>query len=164
MGEPVIVLTPDVARQEVVEGSNGATPWDLSADLQPLRMLVEHGIDDVDERLITVEEAMAPSEEIALEPPFTLMLGQRFHDTTVRSEVVVTGLQLGVPRPIGNLEHVLQAVGGGLVGSEKAEGRGVGPYYVTEEVSEHMGGLADDLPRARYVDAVVTEVGHLEVG
>jgi hypothetical protein len=164
MGEAVVILSPDVARQQVVERSDGAPPRDLPTDLQPLGMLVEHRIDDVDERLVAVEEAMTAGEEIPLEPPLTLVLGQRLHDTTVRGEVVVTRYQLGVPRPIGDLEHVLQAVGGGLVGSEETKGRRVGPDHVPEKVSEHMRRFTHDLPRTRHVDSVVTEVGKFEVG
>jgi hypothetical protein len=36
--------------------------------------LVEHRVDDVDEGLVAVEEAVAAGQQIALEPALTLML------------------------------------------------------------------------------------------
>ena len=91
------------------------------ARLEPLRMLVEHGVDDVDERLVAVEEPMAAGEEVPLEPPLALVLGEHLHDPAVVGEVVVAVAQLGLPRPVGDLEHVLKAVGRGLVRPEEPE-------------------------------------------
>ena len=68
MGEAVVVLAPHVARQQVVERRHRPTPRDVAGRLKPLGMLVEHGVDDVDERLVAIEQAVASGEQIALEP------------------------------------------------------------------------------------------------
>jgi len=59
--EAVMVLLPDVGSQEIVQRRDLSTPWQLLDDFQPLRVLVEHRVDDVDEGLVAVEEAVAPS-------------------------------------------------------------------------------------------------------
>ena len=56
--EPVVVLPPDVRGEQVVERRQGPPPGDAARRLQPLGVLVEHGVDDVDEGLVAVEEAM----------------------------------------------------------------------------------------------------------
>ena len=68
------------------------------ADLQPLGMLVEHRVDDVDERLVAVEEAVAPGQEVALEPSLALVLGQHLHHPAVGGQVVVAGSAARRPR------------------------------------------------------------------
>jgi len=39
-------------------------------------VLVEHRIDDVDERLIAVEQSVPTGEQIAFEPPLALVLAE----------------------------------------------------------------------------------------
>src|ERR1017187_3624023 len=64
MAEPVVILPPNVARQEIIERRDRPTPRDVMADLEPFGVLVEHRIDDVDEGLITRKEAMPAREQI----------------------------------------------------------------------------------------------------
>ena len=52
-------------------------------------MLVEHRIDDVNERLVAREEAVAAREQIAFQPALALMLAQHLHHAAVGREVVV---------------------------------------------------------------------------
>ena len=70
MGETIVVLTPDRGCDQQVDGGDARPPGDLLADGQPLGMLVVHGIDDVDEGLISREETMASAEHITLVPSF----------------------------------------------------------------------------------------------
>ena len=58
VAEPVVVLPPDVRAEEVVERGDRPPPGDVVAHLQPLGVLVEHRVDDVDERLVAREEAV----------------------------------------------------------------------------------------------------------
>ena len=76
MGEAVVVLLPDVRGEQVVQRGDLAPPRQFKRDLQPFRMLAEHGIDDADEGLIAVEEAMPAGQQIALEPSLALMLAE----------------------------------------------------------------------------------------
>ena len=56
VAESVVILPPDVGRQEIIERGDRAPPRYLVAHLQPLRMLIEHRVDDVDERLVAGKE------------------------------------------------------------------------------------------------------------
>jgi hypothetical protein len=89
VGEAVVVLAPDVGGEEVVERSDGGAPGDLFADLEPFGVLVEHGVDDVDEGFVAGEKAVAAGEEVAFEPALAEMLGEDFEDAAVGGEVVV---------------------------------------------------------------------------
>src|ERR1700722_10833484 len=89
VGKAIVVLPPDVARQEIIERGDGPSPLNFIADLQPLRVLVEHGINDMDKRLVAGEEAVAASQQIAFEPSLALMLAQHLHHPSVGREMVV---------------------------------------------------------------------------
>ena len=84
-------------------------------------MLVEHRVDDVDERLVAVEQAVAAGEQVALEPALAEVLGQHLHHPPVGREVIVAVAQLGVPGAVGHLEHGRQPVGRRLVGTHDPE-------------------------------------------
>ena len=111
------------SESRIVERRDRPPPRDLCADLQPLGVLVEHRVDDVDERLVAVEEPVPPGQQVALEPALAEVLAQDLHDAAVGREMVVGPAALGLPRPVGGLEHRAQAVRGGLVGAEEAEVR-----------------------------------------
>ena len=121
MREAVMGLLPDMRGEQVVQRGDLATPGKLRADLQPLGMLVEHRIDDVDERLVAVEEAMPPGEQIAFEPAFALMLAQHFHHAAVGCQKLIMVSCAGFPLPVGDLKHGIQPVGQRFVGAEDAE-------------------------------------------
>ena len=87
--EAVVVLPPDVRRQQDVERSDRPPPGDLPRDLQPLGVLVEHRIDDVDERLVAVEQAVAAREQVAFEPAFALVLAEHLDHAALGSQVIV---------------------------------------------------------------------------
>jgi hypothetical protein len=52
MAEAVMILPPDMRGQEIVERGNRAAPGQRARNFQPFGVLVEHGIDDVDEGLV----------------------------------------------------------------------------------------------------------------
>src|SRR5690242_13732774 len=62
MTEAVVILPPDVRTEKVIERGDGPAPLDVPRGLQPLRMLVEHRIDDVNEGFIAGEEAVPARE------------------------------------------------------------------------------------------------------
>ena len=110
VAEAIVVLPPDVAGQQVVQRGDGPPPRNVIADLQPLGVLVEHRVDDVDERLIAGEEAVPAGQQIALKPALALVLAEHLHDPAIGSEMVVPRMGLRDPGAIGDLEHVLPAV------------------------------------------------------
>ena len=81
------------------------------AHLEPLRMLVEHGIDNVDEGLIAGEEPVTSDQKVPFEPLLALMLAEHLHDPAVRGQVVVIRNALGHPGAVGDLQDILPAVG-----------------------------------------------------
>ena len=59
MAEAIVILPPDVGGQKIIEGSDRPAPGNGARDLQPFGMLVEHGINDVNESLVAGEQAVA---------------------------------------------------------------------------------------------------------
>ena len=58
-------------------------------------MLIEHRIDDVDERLVAREQAMAARQQVALQPALAQVLAQHLHHAAIRAEIGVPRLNLG---------------------------------------------------------------------
>ena len=121
VAEPVVVLAPDVRGQEVVQRRDRRAPAELARGLQPLRVLVEHRVDDVDERLVAGEQPVAAGQQVALEPALARVLGEDLHHPPVGREILVVGQLAPQPRLAGRLVHRLQAVGRVLVRREQAE-------------------------------------------
>ena len=132
----------------------------VARHLQPLRVLVEHRVDDVDERLVAVEEAVPAGQQVALEPALAEVLAEHLHHAPVGREVVVARLDLRHPGSVGLLEHGAEPVRGGLVGAEDAEVRRVlvAAHDVAQVGAEHARRLAGGLRRRRDVDREVAEV------
>ena len=163
VAEPVVVLAPDVAGEQVVERGDRAAPRDLAGHLQPLGVLVEHRVDDVDERFVAVEQAVSAGQQVALEPALAEVLGQHLHHPSVGPEMLVGGSRLGHPSAVGHLEDGVQAVRGRLVGTEQAECRRVGGDHVAEVGTEDPRRLAGRRGRDRDRHRVVAEVREAQV-
>ena len=121
MAEAVVFLMPDMARQQIIQRRDGPPPRNILARIQPFRMLVEHQIDDVNERLVAGEQAVPAGEEVAFQPALAGVLGEDFHNPAVAAEMDVFGKDRLHPRAFGDLEDVLQPVRGGLVRADDAE-------------------------------------------
>ena len=130
MGEPVVVLAPHVGGEQVGEARHRCAPGDTAGDLEPLGVLVEHGVDDVDERLVAIEQSMAPCEQITLQPALAAMLREDLDHPAAGGQVVVRTQPLALPGPVGHLEESRQVIGRGLIGSEDAESAAVGSHHV----------------------------------
>jgi hypothetical protein len=55
MGEAIVVLSLDSCSDEDVKRGNSSSPFHIKTFLDPLAVLVDYRVDDVDERLIAVE-------------------------------------------------------------------------------------------------------------
>ena len=66
--EAVMILAPNVRGQQIIQRRDRSAPGKVASDFQPLGMLIEHRVDNVDERLIAGKETVAAGEQIAFEP------------------------------------------------------------------------------------------------
>ena len=108
--EAVVILLPDVGGEQVVQRRDLAPPGQFRRDLQPLGVLVEHRIDDVDERLVAVEQPVPPGEQIALQPALALVLAEhRVQHASGRREKFVVRQGRGVPLTVGDFEDGSEA-------------------------------------------------------
>jgi hypothetical protein len=162
VAEAVVVLPPDVRGEQVVQRGDRRRHGYLAGHLQPLGVLVEHRIDDVDERLVAREEPVAPGQQVAFEPALALVLAEHFHHPAVRREMVVAGHDLRGRTAVGHLEHGVPAVRVGLVGAEHAEVVGVALHHVADELPCTRVASASPRP-ARHRDGIVAEVRHPQV-
>ena len=88
-------------REQVVERGDRPAPGDLAGHLQPLGVLVEHRVDDVDEGLVAVEEAVAAGEQVALEPALAVVLGEHLHAPGRRARGGRRSARISAPRRRG---------------------------------------------------------------
>ena len=167
VGEAVVILTPDERGDEEHEGADGGAPGGFFlGGLEPLGVLVVHGIDDVDEGLVGGEEAVTAGEDVALEPAFEGVLGEHLHDAAVGGHVGAVGVlgEVAVDPGLAMRTGVdaVEFVGGGLVGAEDAEVCHVAAHGVAEEGGEDFGG--EGFGGAGFFDGngVVAEVGEFE--
>nr|AOO94531.1 hypothetical protein [Rhizobium leguminosarum bv. trifolii] len=76
VAEAIVVLTPDMRGQQVIQRRDRLSPREFPRHLQPFGVLVEHGIDDVDEGLVAGEQAVAASQQVAFQPALAEMFAQ----------------------------------------------------------------------------------------
>ena len=166
VGEAVVILLPDMGGEQVIQRGDIPPPRQLRGDLQPLGVLVEHRVDDVDERLVAVEQAVPAGQQVALEPAFALVLAEhRVQHPSGGSEELVTGFHRAVPLAAGDLEDRAQHVRESLIGAEDPEVTLVlvQPGHVAQELAQDEGVLGVYRARRRHVHRVAAEVGHPQV-
>ena len=163
--EAVVILPPDVRGQQVVQRGDLPPPRQVRRDLQPLGVLVEHRIDDVDERLVAVEQPVPAGEQVALEPALALVLAEHLHHAAGGREEFVVRHGRGVPLALGHFEDGFQAVGKRLVRAEDAEIPllAVELRHVAQERPEHVRVADAAHARRGHVDRVVAEIRHAQV-
>ena len=166
MREAVVILLPYVRCEHVVERRDLLAPRQLVADLEPLCMLGEHGVDDADEGLVAVEEAVAAGQQVALEQTLADVLGEhRVHDSAVGGEMVVGVVGFAVPRSVGLLKDRGETVGGRFIRTEGAEAAllFVELVDIAHESAEHGHILRLDCAGVADVHAVFAEVRHAQI-
>jgi hypothetical protein len=164
VGEAVVVLPPHVRGEQVVERWDGPPPGQVPGDLEPLRVLVEHRVDEVDEGFVAGEQAMPAGEQVALQPALAGVLGEHLHHPAVPGQVHVGRLDRVLPVLAGDLVDRAEPVGLGLVGSEDPEVavRGVVAHHIPQEGAQHPGRLGHLRAGGVDLDGVVPEVGQLQ--
>ena len=137
--ETVVILSPDGRSDQQVERRDRRAPRQLLADVEPLRVLVEHRVDHVDERFVRREETVPTREQVALEPAFQRVLRQHLHHAAVDREFAAFGVDrqhVGEPGLAAGLVHRVELVRRRLVRTEHAEVVGVQPQDVAQELAE----------------------------
>ena len=82
MGKAVMILSPDMRGQQIVQRCYRTAPGDLIVGyLQPFCMLIEHRINDMDKGLIAGKKSMTSGQQISFKPTLAGMLGEYFHDS-----------------------------------------------------------------------------------
>lgn len=158
-------LTPDCRGEQDVQRRHILSPVDLLALLKPLGMLVHHGVDDMDERLVAVEQAVAAGEKVAFQPPLDSVFTEDLHDPTGRGEmaaVLVLVEAICHPDFVGDAVHVAQLVGLGLIRPEESEVLGVSLDDLRHVFGEDFHAARVVYARALRVVAEVSEVGHVQ--
>src|SRR6516162_7276103 len=155
--EPVVILPPNVARQQIIQRGDWPSPRNVTGDLQPFGVLVEHRVNDMNERLITRKEPVAAGQKIALKPALALVLAKHLHDPTIRREMVIPRKGFRDPGAIGYLEDILPAVRVVLVWTEKPEVPRVHIHLhdVPQELAHHSSGFGEHSAGRGNLDRVI---------
>src|SRR5882672_4123491 len=105
MAEAIVVLTPDVRREQIVQRSYRSPPREMARNLKPLGVLVEHRVHNVNEGLVTGKKSVAASQQITFQPALALMFAQHLHDTPIRGNMIVPGQDFGGRTTAGDFEE-----------------------------------------------------------
>src|SRR5271166_3401732 len=167
MGKTIVILAPHQTCNEEVDRRYGRAPGNLLLRFfQPFSVLVEHGIDDVDEGFITGEKAMAAGENVSLKPAFERVLTEYLHNAAEEiklAAISVVGYVLGKPCFLRGSIDSSQPVGGGLVRSEDAERTHISAHHLGKKVCEHIGRQSVSYARPFHFDGIVAKVRQFEL-
>ena len=147
VGEAVVILTPDGGGNQQVERRHGRAPGQFAADGEPLGVLVEHGINDVNEGFVGREEAMTAAEQIAFEPTFQGVFGKHLQDPPIARQLAAVGVLrkiVGQPQFLAHLVDRVEPVRAVFVGAEDAEVRRVLAHDVAQEAAQRTSVLSRD--------------------
>jgi len=138
--EAVVILAPDMRGQKVVQRGHLPPPWQARCDLQPFGVLVEHRVNDVDERLVAVEEPVPPRQQVPLEPALALVLAEHFHHLSGWGEELVARQGRSIPLAFRDFTDRLEAVGERLVRTKyaKISTLTIQLRHIAQETPEHM--------------------------
>jgi hypothetical protein len=132
-------LTPHRAGEQDVQRRHRLTPGHLETLLDPLGVLVDHGVNDVHEGLVAVEEPMATRENVAFKPTLDGVLRQHLHDSALGAEVAAILIlwQVSVdPNLLSGLVDLAELVALRLIRAHDAEGLLVVANDRVEELSK----------------------------
>ena len=149
MGEAVVILPPDMGREQIIQRCDGLAPRNRLGHLQPFRMLIEHRVDDVGECLVARKEPVAAGEQISFEPAFAEVLAQDFHDAAVDAEIDIDVFNARHPLLSAGLVDRVETVRGGLIRTEHAEipVRQIELHHIPQKHAKHAGGFGFDAAR-----------------
>src|SRR5262249_49051441 len=114
----------------------------MPGHLQPLGVLIKHGIDNVNERFVAGEKSVPAGEEVTFEPTLTLVFAQHFHHSAVRRHVLIGRKNFRSRTSIGDLEDGVPSIGRGFVRAEHTESLRVELDKVTDKLPLNAGRLS----------------------
>ncbi len=68
MAEAIVILTPDMAGEQIIERGDRRAPGNILAGLDPFGVLIDHRVDDMGKSFIAVEKPVPSGEQIAFQP------------------------------------------------------------------------------------------------
>ena len=98
--EAVVILPPNRRGDQQVQRGDLLTPGQVVADREPFRVLVEHGVDDVDKGFVGGEKAVSPGKQVAFEHALHGVLAEHLDHASVGCQfaaVLVFGEVVGDP-------------------------------------------------------------------
>src|SRR5688572_6656243 len=133
----------------------------MVTSLQPFSVLVEHRVDDVNERLVAAEEPMASGEQIAFQPSLTLVLTQHFHDASVSGDMRVAIQDLRARHAGGHIQYIVPAIRSRFIGTEDAEVAAlrIELHDIADECALYTRGLGVDRAWLLHLDSERAEIG-----
>ncbi len=158
--KPIVVLPPHQRTEQVIQGSDRPPPGNVTRHLQPLGMLVEHRIHDVDEGLVTGKKAVPAGEQIAFQPAFTLVLAEHLKHPAIGRHMLIKRKNLRRRTPIGYLEDGIPTIRFSFVGAENQEVVRVQLDEVTDKLPLHTGRPNRHRPGFGNLHRVVAEIRH----
>ena len=131
------------------------------AGLQPLGVLIEHRVHDVNERFVTAKEAMSTGQQVALQPALAHVLTQELHYAAVGGHVVVDVDDLRRGTAISDFKHGIPAIRRRFIRTEDTEVVVVGVelHHISDEDALNTGGLDLDSTRCGDGHGIIAEVG-----
>lgn len=97
MREAIVILSPYSGCEEDVERCNLLPPLDFEALLNPFTVLIDHGVNDVNERFVAVEQSVSTGQDVAFEPALVLSVVNL--DIRVQLTSTVCSDKISITRP-----------------------------------------------------------------
>src|SRR5215475_7999714 len=124
-------------------------------------MLIEHRVDNMNERLIAVDKTMPPTKNVALQPTFHGVLAKHFHDSAIRRQLPPVGVFrkiLAHPDLFTDFIQGLELIGLSLVRPEHSESLDVVSHYFPKEIAERRDVASERCAGLLDFDREVTKI------
>ena len=108
---------------------------------------------------------MPSGQQISFQPALAEMFAQHLHHPALMRQMDIVGFDALHPDPLGDLEHGIEPVRGGLVGPHDPEipRFRVVAEDVAQELSQHARGFGLGAAGAGDIDGIMVKVRQLEL-
>src|SRR6201987_3124834 len=128
-------------------------------------MVIEHGVNHVNESLVGREKAIATRKQVALEHAFHGVLTEHFDYATVRSQfrsVTVLGEAFSDPEFLRYLINRVKLVGRVLVWCEHSKAVHIALHHIAQKTSEWRDVLYFGISWVVDLDGIIAELGQAQ--